>query len=212
MKNIPLLIGSLLFTLFAVIGVAVLFTNKANAPIVPVEEKLLLSDSPHIKGKSEATVTIVEFSDLQCPACKAVQPLVQSVLSAYPNDVRLVYRHFPLRSIHPHAALAARAAEAAHKQNAFFEYHDKLFVTQEAWAEEKNPTAKFVEYAKELKLNAEQFAKDIEDETLDMRVVLDERDGNTIGISSTPTFFVNGILTDINSLSSVVDQLVASKE
>ncbi len=211
MKNVPLLIGSLILTLVAVVGVSFLFTKKATAPTKPVDTQLLISDSPHIKGKADAKVTLVEFSDLQCPACKAVQPLLDDILKKNVDNIRFVYRHFPLRSVHIHAAEAARAAEAAQKQGKFWEFHDKLFASQEIWVAEKDPSEKFLGYAKDLGMNVDQFKKDLQDASLDTRVTTDERDGNVIGINATPTFFVNGIKTDVRSLTEAVTSALTSK-
>lgn len=211
MKNLPLLIGSLLLTLLVVVGVAVVFTNKASAPITPVESKLLVSEGVHSKGSNEAKVTLVEFSDLQCPACRAVQPLVKEILDKNGDKVRFVYRHFPLRSIHPNAALAARASEAAHAQDKFWEYHDKLFEQQVEWAGESDPRLKFLDYAKQLGLDVAKFETDLKDSKLDARIAADEADGNTIGISGTPTFFVNGIQTDAGNLVESIDALLAEE-
>jgi protein-disulfide isomerase len=197
--------------LVAVVLVSVIFTNKANAPVTPVEASVLLSDTTNVKGKKEAKVTLVEFSDLQCPACRAVQPLLEEILTKNGENIYLVYRHFPLRSIHLNAALAARATEAASKQGKFWEMHNQLFISQADWSEEKDPTAKFLEYAKNLELNVGQFASDLKDSALDARISADERDGNVVGVNSTPTFFVNGIRTDVNKLSEAVDSALAGK-
>jgi protein-disulfide isomerase len=204
MKNLPLLIGSLLLTFIAVVGVSVMFTKKVNAPVVAVDQRLLVSDTPHVKGPTDAKVTVVEFSDFQCPACLSVEPLIQQLQKKYEGKIRFVYRLFPLRSIHLNSDIAARASEAAEKQGAFWAYHDKLFDTQDAWAGEKDPTSKFIEYARDLKLNADQFKKDLSDPSSEARVVADERDGNTIGVDATPTFFVNGYKTEANALDSAI--------
>ena len=211
MKNLPLLIGSLALTLVAVIAVSVIFTKKASAPVVPVDQTLLVSDTPHVKGKPDAKVTVVEFSDFQCPSCKAVQPLVDSMLSKYGDKIRFIYRHFPLRTLHIHAAEAARAAEAAEKQGAFWAYHDKLFAVQEEWASQKDPAQKFIDYARELKLNTDQFTKDLKDSSLDTRVTADERDGNTIGVNATPTFYINGTFADANQLDGSIATILEAK-
>ncbi len=212
MKNLPLLIGSLLLTLVAVVGVSVMFTKKANAPVVPIDSQLLTSDSNHTKGKKDAKVTLVEFSDFQCPACRAVQPLVDEILKKNGENIYFVYRHFPLRGTHPNAAFAARAAESADKQGKFWEFHDKLFASQEEWSGEADPSGRFLEYAKVLELNVGQFASQLQDTSLDARITTDERDGNVIGINATPTFFVNGIRTDVNKLSEAVDSAISAEK
>lgn len=211
MKNLPLLLGSLLFTLVAVVGVAFLFTNKSIEEQKPQDPQVLVSDTPNVKGENKAGITLVEFSDFQCPACGAVQPLVKEVLTTYGEQISFVYRHFPLRSIHKHAALAARASEAAGKQQSFFAYHDLLFDRQAQWSNLDDPTSFFVELARELKLNEAQFKLDLADATLDSRIVTDERDGGIVGVSATPSFFVNGVKTDSQKLMSAVAAMLATK-
>lgn len=88
----------------------------------------------HVKGKGGSPVTIVEFSDFQCPFCERVTPAVQQVLKEYGNKVLFAYKHFPLISIHPHAQKTAEAAECAADQGKFWEFHDALFASQSDWA------------------------------------------------------------------------------
>lgn len=208
MKNLWLLIGSLGLTLVAVVGVAVLFTNKANAPVAPADGTLVLGSGLHSKGAADAPITIVEFSDFQCPACRAAQPLVNTVLSTASGSARLVYRHFPLRSLHPNAAAAAIAAEAAHEQGKFWEYHDKLYASQSEWEEDSDTTTRFEAYAKELGLDLEKFKQDRANKALEKRVSDDEADGNTLGVNATPTFYVNNVKTSANDLQETVKKLL----
>ncbi len=207
MKNLGLLIGSLVLTLVIVIAVAFLFTNKANAPILPSDPITVEGEELHVRGKEDAPITIVEFSDFQCPACKATQPLLEEILQNSSDSARLIYRHFPLRSIHKNAFAAAKAAEAAHNQSKFFEYHDKLFDSQLDWEGEADPAAKFEAYAKDLGLDVEKFKKDYQDKTLEERIVGDENDGNSLGVNSTPTFYVNNVKTEVSDLQSAVESL-----
>lgn len=205
MKNLPLLIGSLALTLLVVIGVAVLFTQKASVPAVPVDSKYLVSDAIHSKGPDNAKVTVEEFSDFQCPACSAAQPYLNQILQKYDGKIKFVYRFFPLRNIHANSVVSARAAEAASKQSAFWGYHDTLFAKQNEWADEKDPTAKFVQYASDLKLNTDQFQKDLKDANIEARIDADEKDANTIGVNATPTFYVNGVMTDLSALDGAIN-------
>lgn len=209
MKNLGLLFGSLLLTLVAVIGVAVLFTQKTNAPVEAVSQETLLSKASHTKGKDDAKVTIVEFSDLQCPACKASQPLLKNIESQYKDQVKIVYRHFPLRTIHANAFIAAKASEAANQQGKFWEYHDKLFDAQESWEGEKDPTAKFVQYAKDLGLKEDQFKTDLNNKDFEKKITDDEADGVALNVNATPTFFVNGFPVEVNQLQTKVSELLA---
>lgn len=207
MKNLWLLIGSLGITLVAVVAVALLFTKKANAPAVAADPTLVLGGQEHAKGNKDAKITIVEFSDLQCPACKAAQPLVDEIMKQASESARVVYRHFPLRSVHKNADAAARASEAAHNQGKFWEMHDKLFAMQSDWEGDKDPAAHFEQYAKDLGLNIEQWKKDYQDKAMEDRIAKDEQDGNTLGINSTPTFYVNNVKTEVGDLFDAVIKL-----
>ncbi len=209
MKNIWLLVGSLAVTLIAVVAVAFLFTKKANAPVLPSDPNIVLGDERFSKGKEDAKVTIVEFSDLQCPACRAAQPLVQEVLQSASDSARLVFRHYPLRTIHKNALAAAKASEAAAEQGKFWEMHDTLFAKQSDWEEDADPTSRFEGYAKELGLNVDQWKTDYQKKELEARIAKDEQDGNTLGVNATPTFYVNNVRTDVGNLQETVEKILA---
>lgn len=106
----------------------------AQGAFNPVPKVLAVSDTDSSKGPKDAKVMIVEYSDFQCPYCGRAFPTVNQVLKEYNGKVRLVYKHFPLVSIHPHAEKAAEAAECAKAQGKFWEFHDKLFPTQADWS------------------------------------------------------------------------------
>lgn len=111
-----------------------------------------VEDDEHIKGNKNAKITLVEYSDFECPFCSRFLPTVDSVLEKYPDDVRIVYRHFPLRSIHPEAAPAAAASECAAEQGKFWEFHDELFANQASLG-----SATYSNIAGDLGLNVSQF-------------------------------------------------------
>jgi protein-disulfide isomerase len=213
MKNLPLLIGTILGTIILVIVLAVAFSSGGTSPsdqVVPDEQ--LVTANSHIKGAAEsAKVTIVEFSDLQCPACRAAQPLVQKILNQYPNDVRLAYRHYPLDSIHPNARAAGVAAEAAAQEGKFWEMHDLLFDNQPAWAEIRDRgelNEKFAEYAQQLQIDKTSFLEKIESDQAKAKVQEDTSAAQQLGISATPTFFVNGRQTPAPQLESTVQSII----
>lgn len=137
-------------------------------------------------------VTLVEYADFQCPACKAYYPVVKQLQKDYGDKLRFVYRMFPLKTVHQNAMNSAKAAYASSKQGKFWEMHDKLFETQTSWATIPDPQATFIGYAKDLGLDTAQFSKDYNSsETIDF-VNKSYDTAITIGLSSTPTFFVNG--------------------
>lgn len=181
-----------------VAGVAALIAYGIYNSIVPVPEnekhkpvdKIATGD--WVRGNPQAPVLIIEYSDFQCPSCAKISPVMDDVLKAYPNQVALVYRHFPLKQVHLQAELAAQAAEAAGKQGKFWEMHDLLFQNQTQWAENRGAKAKFGEYAKGLGLSLGQFNQDINSKEVRGLVKADYLSGLEQSLSSTPSFFING--------------------
>lgn len=216
MKNIPLLLGTIFGTILMIVGVAVIF-SKSGAPAnqageVMVDQAALVQDATKMKGPETAPVTIVEFSDFQCPACRAAQPAVNQVLAQYPEQVKVVYRHFPLDTIHPNARLAAQAAEVAHEYEKFWEYHDKLFATQDQWSKISSKDQlkeQFAVYAEELQIDKQAFLEKIESQAAAAAVQADVEVGNSIPVQATPTFFVNGKLTTAPQLLPTVQSLTS---
>ena len=156
----------------------------------------------HIRGPQEAPVTVVEYGDFECPFCGRAEPAIRELLAGF-GDVRYVWRHLPLTDVHPHAQLAAEAAEAAAAQGAFWEMHDVLLRHQDALR-----PADLVGYASALDLNVERFARDLRKHVYTSRVAEDVDTADLGGVSGTPTFFVNGQrhngAYDIDSLSQAV--------
>jgi protein-disulfide isomerase len=163
-----------------------------------------VSSADWIKGDPNAAVTLVEYSDLQCPACRAAQPAVQEVLKQYGDKIRFVYRHYPLTAIHPNAPLAAEAAEAAGKQGKFWEMHDKLFDNQTSWSSLKDPLETFVFYAGELGLNKDQFKTDFGNSAVADKIRAQALGGDKSGVNATPTFFLNGEKVNLGSFTDLV--------
>jgi protein-disulfide isomerase len=156
------------------------------------KDRIEITEQDHIKGSPEASVTVVEFSDFQCPACATYFPVVSQLSGEMGDDLQLVYKHFPLTTSHPNALSAAWAAEAAGRQDKFWEMHDLLFSRQADWSSLKDPLPKFKEYAQELELDGEKFQADLEDEGLRDKVKADSSQAIKLGVNATPTFFVNG--------------------
>ena len=148
----------------------------------------------HVRGNPEAPVTLVEYSDFQCPACASFEPVVVQLLQDAGDTVRLVYRHFPLRNIHSNADLAARAAEAAALQGKFWEMHDLLFDGQALWSGQSSRGAEdtFAGYAEAVGLDVERFRNDIDSDAVRDAVNEDYEGGVRARVNSTPSFFVNG--------------------
>ncbi|MBI4426167.1 MAG: thioredoxin domain-containing protein [Candidatus Kerfeldbacteria bacterium] len=144
-----------------------------------------------VRGTAGSGVVLIEFSDLQCPACKSYEPLVSQLTEDYGDRITFIYRHFPLRTTHPNAEAAARAAEAAGKQGKFWEMHDLLFDKQEEWSR-GNVNQLFESYAQSLSLNLEQYRRDIADQAVIDRIESHYQSGLAARVSGTPTFFLNG--------------------
>ncbi len=166
-----------------------------SAPEVPVEKAdlLMVTDKDWVKGDAAAPVTIVEYTDFQCPACGAYYPLIKQLTDELGNKVRLVIRHYPLMQIHKNALAGARASEAAGRQGKFWEMYDQLFTNQNEWSSAEDPMkSMFPAYAGRIGLDVEKFRQDMADPSIDDKINQDRQSGNDLDITGTPTFFLNG--------------------
>jgi protein-disulfide isomerase len=155
-------------------------------PAPPVQA--ISRDDDPSRGDKNAAVTVVEFTDFQCPACGAMNPVIEEVLKTYGNSVHFVVRDFPL-AMHADSRKAAEAANAAHAQGKFFEYIDLLFKNQKALDNES-----LKKYASALGLDRKRFDAELDNGTYAAEVQHDVEDGELYGIDSTPTIFVNGVM------------------
>jgi protein-disulfide isomerase len=146
-----------------------------------------VSDRDHILGPPNASLTLVEYGDYECPYCRAAAPAVREVLQLV-EDLRFVYRHFPLTQTHPHAFQAAEAAEAAGAQGRFWEMHELLFANQDRLELED-----LVAYARVVGLDLERFAAELANHVHAGRIREDFMSGVRSGVNGTPTFFFNGV-------------------
>lgn len=153
-----------------------------------------VSDTDWVKGSASAPMVLVEYGDFQCPACASFYPVVKQLSEEMGDSVRIVFRHFPLRQNHQHAQLAAQAAEAAGRQEKFWEMHDLLFERQASWSKEANPEATFVDYASSLDLNVDRFRTDMHAQEFEDKIESHVQSGERAGVRGTPTFFLNGKL------------------
>lgn len=155
-------------------------------PVKPIQP------TEFIKGNKNAKVTLIEYSDFECPFCKRFAPSVTQALKDFPNDVRLVYRHFPLRSLHPNAQKAGEAVECAGKlggADAFWKMHDKLI------ADTAMSLDNMKKFAKEVGLNQEKFNTCLDKNEMAPKVEKDFNEGGAAGVEGTPATFINGSLT-----------------
>jgi protein-disulfide isomerase len=143
----------------------------------------------HVRGGPEtAPLTLVEYGDYECPYCGAAYPIVKEIERILGDDLRSVFRNFPLGDLHPHAFQAAEAAESAAAQGRFWEMHDRLYEHQDRLTAED-----LVEHARVLGLDVERFQSDLEEHTYEPRIQADFLSGVRSGVNGTPTFFINGV-------------------
>lgn len=195
-SNKILIFGGGIVLTFAFLLGAYYLTNKPKTIFFPQLTEVQKDD--HVKWATESANILIEYSDFQCPACASYSGLIKNLEDdeefsiKVKENVAFVYRNFPLDSIHPYARIAAYTAEAASKQGKFFEMHDILFTRQAIWSENDKPEELFKEYAKELKLDLDQFESDIKSSEIKDRVQNDYRSGLDVNVPGTPTFFLNG--------------------
>lgn len=158
----------------------------------------------HAEGSTLANNVLVEYSDFQCPACALYYSLVKQITATYGGRLMVVYRYFPLTTIHPNSVISARAAEAASLQGKFWEMHNLLFERQKDWSPSPDPTSLFTGYANELGLNKDQFLADLNSTKVVERVQADIESGGRANVDATPTFYLNGKkLTNLQSYGNL---------
>ena len=142
----------------------------------------------HVQGSVSARVTLVEYGDFECPGCGQAYPVIKAVQKAFGPNLRFVFRHFPLVASHPHAAMAAEAAEAADAQGKFWAMHDRLFEHQDALED-----MDLQRHARKIGLDLERFERDLRTQAYQARVREDAAAGKSCGVRGTPTLFINGV-------------------
>lgn len=169
--------------------------------------------SNHVYGENKKKVSLVEYGDFECPACAAFFPVVQQVKEKYKNDIEFQFRHFPLSQIHQNARAASRAAEAAGNQGKFWEMHDILYEQQDSWKSSGSITSLFEGYATQIGLKPDQYKKDFASSAVNEVINADYAEGTKQGVSSTPTFFLQGKKLDKNpttleEFSKLIDEAI----
>jgi protein-disulfide isomerase len=161
-----------------------------------------------IRGAKDSTVTIIEYGDFECPNCKQAAPVVAMLLRRFTGLIRVVFRHFPLEEVHPHALVAAEAAEAAAGQGRFWEMHDLLFAQQPHFQ-----LRHLVELAEDLALDVRRFSRELQEHVHVERIRENVRAGRRLAVRATPTFYVNGNVCDVSfgigHLASTVTGMLA---
>ena len=176
-------------------------TRTAATLVVPV------SDSDHIDGPADAPVTLVEYGDYECPYCGQAYVILQQLKELFGDQLRVVYRHFPLATIHPHAQSAAEAAEAAGAQGRFWDMHNLLFENQHALEDDDLEA-----YAADIGLDLARFTHDMTGHRHAARIRDDVYGGIRSGVNGTPAFFINESrydgAYDANSLGAAIAEVL----
>ncbi|MDP2789819.1 MAG: thioredoxin domain-containing protein [bacterium] len=165
-------------------------SGTVSGTVRPAIPQIETADDPYL-GPAEAKVIVVEFIDFQCPFCKQVYPMVRELAAQYGNRVKFILRDFPLNDIHPEAQAAAEASGCAFEQgnDKFWAYHDKLYQNQELLN-----AATYTAIASQVNLNEQKFATCMSSGARKSEILGDLADGAAIGVTGTPTFFLNGYL------------------
>ncbi len=208
----------------AVIGLMALLitmSNQAKIDVSKVDTKQTQvanlqngNIAEHIFGKADSKVVLIEYGDFQCPACGTQFSVTKALVEEYKDQIKYIFRNFPLTSIHPNAKISAAAAESAGLQGKFWEMHDMLYKNQADW-ENLTGDARveaLVAYAKELKLDEGKFKNDISSKEILAKLNYDQALGTKDKIEGTPSFFLNGKLlsgddwSDIDKFKEVVNK------
>jgi len=171
--------------------------DDLRAPVTPAD---------HRRGATRPTITVVEYGDFQCPACRAAEPGLRMLLDSHPKTVELVFRHFPIESVHPLALMAAEATEAAAAQGKFWEMHDMLL--EEGVSLHR---AALDQAASALGLDMAQFKASLDDEIYRQRIREQESTGTRSHLRASPGFFVNGNICDVSGgMQGLADAISAA--
>jgi len=192
------------------VGIFAFGGNKSNKSGAGGNKSAL---TQNIQGKGTTGVTLTEYGDFQCPYCQQYAPTVQAVQAQYGDKIKFQFRNYPLVSLHKNAFAAARAGQAAALQGKFWEMHDILYQTSnwQVWTQAGDPTTYFDQFAKALGLNVAQFKSDFASSKVNDAVNADIAEGTKLGITGTPTFFINGKKTDLaNSQEAFQTQIDAA--
>jgi protein-disulfide isomerase len=160
------------------------------------------SRGPHPKTNLNASVTVTEFGDLQCPACRGAQPIVKQIIEKYGEQIKFEFKHFPLQAIHPYTMVDAEASECAADQGKFWEYEELAYEKQPDLNNEA-PAA----WAKQLGLNMDLFGRCTQSHIKKSEILADYDEGSKLGVNGTPTFFVNGqkVQSTVESIMAAID-------
>jgi protein-disulfide isomerase len=173
--------------------------NNSNRPARKAEPG---ANPSHYRNNSDMKVVVEEFGDFQCPRCAVIYGEVKKIENEFGDKITVIFRQMPLTSIHKFAYDAARASEAAGFQGKFWEMHDILYEKQKDWSVLPDARVEFVKYAQQLGLDVGRFQSDMTSQMVNSRVALDVRRGESMGVTGTPTIFVNGKMVGANEMEA----------
>lgn len=192
MKQVGIWAGIIAIFIAGIWGLIALVNNNPSAPSQAGTPPPISKDDQVLGAADKIKVVLIEYADFQCPACAYYSPVVRQLKEDLGDDLFIVYRYFPLISIHKNAMSSSQAAFAAGKQNKFWEMSDLLYENQKSWADSTKAKDIFAEYAQKLDLSIAQFTSDFNSEETKKFITDQMNSGISIGINSTPSFFVNG--------------------
>ena len=189
-------------------------TPNASHPATPAKVAVAepAADPPHALGDAKAPVTLEEFGDFQCPPCGLLHPVLKMMEHEFGLRLRIIFREFPLVPAHQYALAAARSAEAAGMQGKFWEMHDLLYENQKLWSNAFDVRPIFEGYATKIGLDLEKFRRDLSSETVAQRILQDGKRGHSLGVTGTPTVFMNGSEVPFESLAPEKLRVLINKE
>jgi len=175
-------------------GLIVAMNKESGTPGSNLGTPMPITAADHVRGPENAPVTLIEYADYQCPACGSFNSVIERVIANSSTTLRFVTRHFPLVQ-HRNAVIASQAAEAAGKQSKYWDMAALLYDNQTAWENLSNneATKLFKGYAERLTIKVDQYETDFNSAEIKAKIDGDRADGRKIGVSGTPTFFVNGV-------------------
>ena len=193
----------------------VLWTRSSNptVDVSNIDSNVILSAkaesgniADHVEGNKDSKVILVEYGDFQCPSCGGDYPNVKTLMDEYGDRIALVFRNFPLTSIHPNARAAAAAAEAAGLQGKYWEMHDLLYGEQNSWSslDASKRVDAFVAFANRLSLDSTKFKADLSNADVNTKIAFDISLGKAKSVSATPTFLLNGEKLDEKTAGGIV--------
>lgn len=192
----------------AIVALFVYYFYAMSGKTTGEVKEVTISQTDHVRGALDGKVTLVEFGDFQCPACGAYEPLVRQVTQDNKAVLKVVFKHFPLLQLHQNALLGAKASEAAGLQGKFWEMHDMLYDKQADWSTGLNAHDFIMGYATTLGLDTKKFSDDLNSKALEDKIMAEEKEGLSLGVEGTPTFFLSGKKIDNPSSPEAFNELI----